>query len=467
MQLDWHQIDRFLIGEAWVGSRIQEHLTMLCATIGQRWASSAGEWQAVNYLREQFNAAGLANATLEEFLLQSWRWSAASAQIVGDDQASDQNSDQPVPILPCNRCPPCDLTAPLIDVGFGTTRELTEQQDRLAGGVAVMALGFEPFTTPQPLSSRLAALAQAGAQAAIVVDRKDGGRVEYHSAGDWMAPGPDTHPLPTVGVSREGGGLLRKRAQQGESVSLQVTSEFFNAPAHNVVAELPGAQWPEEQLVLGGHHDTVYGTVGGNDNASGTIVVLETARVLAQLQRELGVQPGRTIRFVTFSAEEQTLQGAYAYVISHYGPEAPPRLAINLDELATGPIKGLVLAFPHLRSLIQEQFDQMGDGLQCHVMAQLDYSSDHYPFIRNGIDAAFLWRWRFAGRHPDSDFHHESGDTIDKVRPRELKEYVAQLARLLLRLSYVSPQEWPANPITVEEVLARLERERGQVVRVF
>lgn len=459
MQIDWQQIDRFLMGEAWVGSRIGAHLTMLCDTIGERWASSPGEWRAVNYIRDQFAASGLTNARLEEYPLHSWRHGAATAQLSADGQT--------VPVLPFNRCPPVDLSAPLVDVGFGADHEIDAQRPRLAGAIAIMALNVEPFTPPQPLSVRLAALAEAGAVAAMVVDRKDGGRVEYHSAGDWLDPGPDENPLPCVAVSREGGVLLRKRAQLGQTLRIQVQSEFFTAPAHNVVAELPGAHWPEEHLVLGGHHDTVYGTVGGNDNSTGTIVVLETARVLAQLQRELGVQPRRTIRFATYSAEEQTLQGSYAFVAQHYGPEPAPRLAINLDELATGNIKGLVLAFPHLRPLIQQQFDQMGDGLKCHVMAQLDYSSDHYPFIRTGIDAAFLWRWRFVGRHPDSDFHHEPGDTTDKVRPRELKEYVGQLARLLLRLSHIAPQDWPVNSQTVPDVLARLERERGQVVRVF
>lgn len=459
MALDWQQIDRFLIGEAWVGSRIAEHLTMLCDTIGPRWASSPAEWQTVNYIRDQFAASGLTDAMLEEYALHSWRWSAAEAQIVEDGTS--------VPILPFNRCPPFALSAPLVDVGFGAAHELEAQLTQLPGAIAIMALVVEPFTPPQPLSARLAALAAAGAVAAVVVDRKDGGRVEYHSAGDWIDPGPDEHPLPAVAVTREVGGLLRKRARLGQSLHLQVSSEFFTAPAHNVVATLPGTQWPHEQLVLGGHHDTVYGTPGGNDNASGTSVVLETARTLAQLQRELGIAPGRTICFVTYSAEEQTLQGAYAFVNQHYGPQSPPRLAINLDELAAGNMKGLVLAFPHLRPLIQQQFDAMGDGLKCHVMAQLDYSSDHYPFLRAGIDAAFLWRWRFVGRHPDSDFHHEPGDTTDKVRPRELKEYVGQLARLLLRLSYVAPEVWPTNRVTVAEVLARLERERGQVVRVF
>src|SRR4029078_10605922 len=136
-----------------------------------------------------------------------------------------------------------------------------------------------------------------------------------------------------------------------------------------------------------------------------------------------------------------------AYVNQHYsGQETKPKLVINLDELSAGNIKGLVLCFPHLRRLIQKQFDTMGDGLRCHVMAQYDASSDHYPFLAAGIDGSILWRWRFVGRHADADFHHETGDTTDKVKLRELKEYVGQLARLLLRLSLVSTDEWPSNP---------------------
>jgi hypothetical protein len=135
--------------------------------------------------------------------------------------------------------------------------------------------------------------------------------------------------------------------------------------------------------------------------------------------------------------------------------------------LGAGAIKGVALGFPHLRKLVQAQLDSMGDGLQCHVMAQYDASSDHYPFLMAGIDAGILWRWRYVGRHADADFHHEPGDTTDKVKVRELKEYVGQLARLLLRLSHVAPTEWPANPQSVAQVKAQIEAERGQVVRVM
>ena len=459
MNLDWKNIDRWLMGEAWTGAQIGAHLRMLCDQIGERWSSSKGEWKAVNYLCKKLTEAGVDQAGLEEFELDTWEWSRAEGQVV--------ENGQPIDLLPFNRCPPFSLQAPIVNVGYGTPREIEQARDRLRGGIAVIFLGFEPFTAPLPHSQRLQWLAAEGAAAAVVIDNKSGRRMEYHSASDWRDPDLREHPLPTVTTSREHGTLLRQLAEEGKQLKLEVESRFYTAQSHNVAGEIRGTRWPDEHLLLGGHHDTVYGTSGGNDNASGTIAVLEAARVLAGLRAETGTAPGRTIRFVTFSAEEQKFQGSTAYVERHYGPEKPTRLTLSLDELSTGHFKGIALGFPHLRELIQRQFDSMGDGLQCHVMAQLDNTSDHFPFLRAGLDAAHLWRWRFYGRHADSEFHHEPADTADKVDIRELKEYVGQLARLLLRLSHVPPEEWPKNPVAPEQVQKRLEEERGTVIRVF
>ena len=86
-------------------------------------------------------------------------------------------------------------------------------------------------------------------------------------------------------------------------------------------------------------------------------------------------------------------------VVAAGGPdqEAKPLLNINLDELSTGHMKGVVLNFPHLRKFIQEQLDSMNDGLKCHVLSHMDAHSDHYPFAEEAIDASILWRWRFWG----------------------------------------------------------------------
>jgi hypothetical protein len=476
MTLQWPVIDRWLMGEAWVNSRLTQHINHLCDKIGPRWASSPAEDQTVAYINETMREAGLAQVAAEEFLLHTWMPQSYHAIVVdnatGNAAGNSTDSSSSIAVLPFLRCPSCDVIAPVVDVGFGTAHKRDEVAvaGKLPGAIAVLNLGIEPFSQPEPLPYRLRALAAAGAVAALVVDRKEGGRVEYHSTGDWRDPGPDDHPLPTLAVTREEGTRLRKLAAQGKQLHLMVAADLYDAPAHNTSAQLTGSEWPEEHIVLGAHHDTVFGTPGGNDNASGVSVLLETARVLAQLQAEMGVRPGRTLRFVTFSAEEQTLQGSSAYVAQHYSKsssEAKPRLVVNLDELGAGAIKGMALCFPHLRPLIQKQFDEMGDGLQCHVMAQADVTSDHFPFMAAGLDAGILWRWRYVGRHADADFHHEPGDTTDKVKVRELKEYVGQLARLLLRLSHVAPGEWPDNPLTVAQVKERLESERGQLIRVM
>jgi Zn-dependent M28 family amino/carboxypeptidase len=66
----------------------------------------------------------------------------------------------------------------------------------------------------------------------------------------------------------------------------------------NVEVEIPGTQTPEEIIIVGAHYDSVSGSPGANDNASGVAALLELARHLN------GQHRGRTIRFVAFVNEE-------------------------------------------------------------------------------------------------------------------------------------------------------------------
>jgi Zn-dependent M28 family amino/carboxypeptidase len=66
----------------------------------------------------------------------------------------------------------------------------------------------------------------------------------------------------------------------------------------NLEWELTGLHHPEEIILLGAHYDSVLGSPGANDNASGIAAVLEIARLLK-------TEPlSRTVRFVTFVNEE-------------------------------------------------------------------------------------------------------------------------------------------------------------------
>lgn len=66
----------------------------------------------------------------------------------------------------------------------------------------------------------------------------------------------------------------------------------------NVIASRPGLRRPGERVAVLAHYDTVAGTPGADDNASGVAVLLEMARVLAALSFE------RTIHFIGVCLEE-------------------------------------------------------------------------------------------------------------------------------------------------------------------
>ncbi len=463
MPVDWQTAESWLMGNAWVGSLASDHVRTLCDTIGTRWGGSDGERQAAEYIREQFESFGLEGSGIEEFDVSTWESESASITL---------NGVQPrrLDVRPSLFCPSVDLTAPLVDVGFGMDHEIEPLTPRLSGSIALMSGAYEPFSPPEPLSDRLERLASLGVAAVISPYAAGGRRTTHGSSNDWRDNRPASVPLPLVFTSREDGALLGRLAASDVTVTVRVDASYRDGVSRNTVADLAGDTWPEETLFLGAHHDTTPDSPGANDNGSGTTVVLETARLLARLKRDTGIGPGRAIRFATFGSEEQTLQGSVAFVKRHYidaHDEPRPRLMINLDELGTGTMKGVALQFPELRPLVQGALDEMGEGLRCHVMAQMDASGDMFPFARAGIQSAMLWRWRFVGRHPDTAFGHSSSDTPDKLRIRELKEYAGLLSRVLLRLSHVPPSEWPADELDLNAVERRIADERGSVVRTM
>src|SRR3990172_8766333 len=97
MTIDWREVDRWLAGEAWVNSQIDDHLVELCDRIGPRWGSTPEEARAAEYIRGRMEARGLANARLKEFELQSWSHNRSVARVSGDEQ--------PIPVLPYLWCP--------------------------------------------------------------------------------------------------------------------------------------------------------------------------------------------------------------------------------------------------------------------------------------------------------------------------------------------------------------------------
>jgi subtilisin-like proprotein convertase family protein len=85
---------------------------------------------------------------------------------------------------------------------------------------------------------------------------------------------------------------------------------FSNGRGENVLAKKTGTKYPEKEYIICGHYDDMpsgSNSPGADDNASGTVAVLEAARLFANLEFDY------TIRFAAWDEEEIGLVGSKAY----------------------------------------------------------------------------------------------------------------------------------------------------------
>lgn len=87
---------------------------------------------------------------------------------------------------------------------------------------------------------------------------------------------------------------LNKAGYSVQSQVYQANEQSFR----NLEIEIKGTQKPDEIVIIGAHYDSVVGSIGANDNGTGTAAVLSLARKFAQFK------PNRTLRFVEFVNEE-------------------------------------------------------------------------------------------------------------------------------------------------------------------
>ena len=67
--------------------------------------------------------------------------------------------------------------------------------------------------------------------------------------------------------------------------------------SYNVVGEIPGSDKADEIVMLGGHLDSWHAATGATDNAIGSAIMMEAARLI----QALGLKPRRTVRVALWS----------------------------------------------------------------------------------------------------------------------------------------------------------------------
>ena len=117
-------------------------------------------------------------------------------------------------------------------------------------------------------------------------------------------------------------------------VHLQLAFDWKIVPAYDVIAMIKGAQYPDEWVIRGNHHDAWVN--GANDPISGQAALLEEAKSIGALVKG-GWQPRRTLVYCSWDGEEPGLLGSTEWAEFH-GPELQKKavLYINTDASARG-----------------------------------------------------------------------------------------------------------------------------------
>src|SRR5712664_3296543 len=117
-------------------------------------------------------------------------------------------------------------------------------------------------------------------------------------------------------------------------------------PREEVYCTKIGSTWPDEMYIIGAHMDGIGWGEAADDNASGTALVMEVARVL----NSPDVRTERSIRFALWNNEETGLNGARAYVAQRaalQGMEDPPGSGRYPEPKWLGMIQHDMMLFDH------------------------------------------------------------------------------------------------------------------------
>jgi Zn-dependent M28 family amino/carboxypeptidase len=210
------------------------------------------------------------------------------------------------------------------------------------------------------------------------------------------------------------------------------------AESQNVIAEFPGREAGAGLILVGGHHDTQAASPGADDNGTGTAAVLELARLLD------GLAPlRRTVRLVSFGAEEQLSVGSAQYARRHRAYLAEHgRFMFNFDSFGSylGWLELYAGGPQAMADYLRGVFERRDLYLALHTEV-LPYA-DHFPFVAAGVPAASLIRANCtAGRF----FHHRPDDDLSRISTELMARVLDASLEALIELAGAEELPFPAR----------------------
>lgn len=224
----------------------------------------------------------------------------------------------------------------------------------------------------------------------------------------------------------------------------QIAYEISGLRCVNLEVTHIGDRYPKEILLIGAHYDSVIGSPGANDNASGVAALLEVSRLFS------GIQTAMTVRFVAFVNEEPPFfltgqQGSMVYARAARRRGDDIRLMASLETIGCYSSKPGSQSYPPLFSFFypdranfigmvsdfrsRSSLRRLAAAFRAHSDFPLQTTatfrlipgvswSDHRSFWRQGYRALMITDTAFYRYQ----YYHTSGDTPDKVCYPELAQ---------------------------------------------
>lgn len=411
-----------------LGYRITESLT---TEVGPRLAGTPGEERAREWAVEMFTELEFSNVRVEPFELDLWTRGRSIYEEVAITAPYPQEV-YGISLGGAAATPEGGLEAEIVFFdSFDDLLAFDGEEDALAGKLAfvndrmVAARGGEGYGWAN--RKRRDAWRQAEDRGAVGVLIRSVGTSSNRFAHTGMMGFPEGRfpDIPALAVSAPDADQIQRIHESGQTISMRLRTYAGwrgEVLSGNVIAEIEGAEAPEEVIVIGAHLDSWDTATGALDDGAGVGIVTAAARLIA----ESGHRPRRTIRVVLFGAEEVGLVGARAYANarlqdgtlehhiigseSDFGAREVWRLSSNVGEQALPFFDAMHREMQHLG--IVRGGNEGGGG------------PDMIPLQFMGMPVARLEQ----NGEDYFEFHHTPNDTFDKIVPEEMAQNIAAWA---------------------------------------
>lgn len=291
------------------------HLKTLSVDIGPRLGGTKGEHDAARYIASHFRSLGL-KITKQRYEIEAHASERCRVEILERGKWRKIASQ---PVILSGNTPARGVEGEVHFIEAATEHLITEE---VKDKVAVVYGGVD-----KKLQTRLADL---GAKALLLIEQRAG--LEPGRSARRLEDAYWFRSVPSARILHDDGLRMRREGVKRARVSMKTSAR--KSHSFNVIGELGGSEHPEDIIVVCGHYDSHRDIPGAADNAGGTAIVMELARVFAKR----GTM--RTLRFIAFSGEETGLHGSKYYVDELAKADAAERKRKTFNEKLDRTLKG-------------------------------------------------------------------------------------------------------------------------------